>query len=409
MQPSSPRRQVISWCFYDWANTAYSGLMITFIFPALFQKFYAPDPVMGQSLWGYAMAASAVLAALLAPLLGRYMDRRGSPLFYVTAFTALYAFLTLAVGILPVSQDSLYAVIALIVAATCAYELAFIAYNAILPQIAAPEKLGRISGYGWALGYLGGLLSLGLSLWLITGRDGQSLPALIAIQTALWTAVFALPLAMTKFAPTARRAAMPGAPGVVASYKNIFARHKGLGRFLIAYLLFTDGLATLFAFVGIYMAGMFDLPPQKVLIYAILMQLAAGLGAFGFAKIDDIWGSAKVIKLSLIALACFSLIGVAVAKLWWFVAFACCAAVFVGPVQSSARSHIARIAGEDDRAQLFSLMTFSGKATAFLGPFIVAAITHASGSQQMGMLPVCLFFVAAFFILSQKKLREPKH
>jgi UMF1 family MFS transporter len=164
-------------------------------------------------------------------------------------------------------------------------------------------------------------------------------------------------------------------------------------------MIYTDGLATVFAFGGVYAAGTFDMTQTEVLQFGIAINVTAGLGALALAWVDDWIGGRNTILLSLVGLIIGSTAILIVDDVLWFWVFAMIVGIFIGPLQSASRSHLARVAPEALRSQMFGLFMFSGKATAFIGPLLVGWVTAAVASQRWGMSTIVAFFVIGFALM----------
>jgi len=417
--PRTRARSILAWCLYDWANSAYPTVIVTFVFAAYFTTALNETPEEGTRRWGEAMAISGLAVAFLAPILGALADQGGARKPWIGVFTAL-AVLS-ALGLWFVLPDPSFAVLALVLVAlgNAAFELGQVFYNAMLPGIAPRNRLGRVSGWAWGLGYAGGLVCLVLVLVLFVRGEG----AFIRLDTAtaqhirivgpfvaLWFALFALPL--FAFTPERARAPRHGAMATVrAGMGSLWAilralpRHGQVGRFLLARMLYTDGLNTLFAFGGIYAAGTFAMTFQDILVFGILLNIAAGLGAAAFAWIDDAIGARRTILIALAGLIVAGSEILLVESKIWFTAIACVIGVFIGPAQAASRSLMARLAPAGARAELFGLYAVSGKATAFMGPALVGWVTAWADSQRVGMATIIVFFAAGLILFWP--LRDP--
>ena len=412
------RRGVLSWCLYDWANSAYPTVIVTFIFAAYFTTALSPDPETGTTRWGYALTVSGLLIAVLAPILGTLADQGGRRKPWIGGFTLLAVLA--AFGLWWVAPDPAFALLALalVVIGNSAFELGQVFYNAMLPDIAPRGRLGRVSGWAWSLGYAGGLACLALVLLLFVLEEGALVPLdrsaaehvrITGPFVALWLVLFALPLFL--FTPDSPPPRTGGAQGLAAGLKELghtlrrLPRMGGIGRFLLARMLYTDGLNTLFAFGGVYAAGTFGMGFQDILVFGILLNVAAGLGALAFSWIDDLLGAKRTIVISLIGLIGAGIAILLVETRFAFTALGCVIGVFIGPAQSASRSMMARLAPPEARGELFGLYALSGKATAFLGPAVVAWTTDFAGSQRTGMATILVFFVVGLVLLLP--LRDP--
>lgn len=416
--PPQTRLSIAAWCFFDWANSAFPTVIITFIFAAYYTRALAPNEEVGTSEWGWAMSLSGLAIAVLAPTLGALADQGGRRKPYIF----LLSLVCVACGVLlwTIAPERDLALRALIVVglANVAFELGQVFYNAMLPEVAPPGKLGRVSGWAWAMGYGGGLACLVLSLVLFVqpdpspwglDRDAGEHVRATGPFVAVWYLVFALPMFL--LTPERASTGIPAAAAIRAGLASLWRtlkalpEHPGMLRFLIARMIYIDGLNTLFAFGGIYAAGSFGMTFEEVLIFGILLNVTAGLGAFAFAWIDDWIGPKRTIVISVAAL---TLLGGAIllieSKLLFYV-LGSAIGVFIGPTQSASRSLMARMAPEAVRTELFGLYAFSGRVTAFLGPFLVGLVTLWASSQRVGMSVILAFFVVGLAILWP--LREP--
>jgi UMF1 family MFS transporter len=284
-------------------------------------------------------------------------------------------------------------------------EYSYIFYNAMLPELAPPDRVGRWSGWGWGLGYAGGLLCLLAALWIMegggSGPPGGGAGSLVRIRAGFvlagaWYLLFSLPLIL--LVPDTRglgkplaRAVRDGVGRLVEMIREV-RRYRQIALFLLARMIYIDALATIFALGGVYAAGAFDMSERSVLLFGVVLNVAAGLGAGVFAGLDDRIGPRATILISLGGLVTGALVILLVHGTLFFWAAGTFMGLFVGPVQAASRSYMARIAPETLRNQMFGLYAFSGKATAFVGPFLVGWLSYLSGSQRIGMgvIPVLL-------------------
>ncbi|MCZ6812682.1 MAG: MFS transporter [Alphaproteobacteria bacterium] len=416
--PGAGRRARVAWCLYDWANSSFPAVILTFVFAAYFVRGVAVTPVQGTGLWAAAITASALAIAVASPVLGAIADCSGARKPWLGAFTILCIGATASLWWVRPGPDWILLALVLVGVANFAFELAIVFYNAMLPEICPEDRLGRLSGWGWGLGYGGGLVCL--LIVLLGFVQAEALPfgldrtawehvRIAAPIAAAWTAVFALPLFLmvpdkTGSGPGAIAAVRLGLRQLAGTFRALRGR-PGILRFLIARMIYTDGLNTLFAFAGIYARVTWGMEVEEVILFGIVLNLTAGLGAAGFAWVDDWIGARRTILIALVGLTLLGgLILVVQAKLWFWILGAAIG-IFLGPAQAASRSLMARMAPPDMRAEMFGLFAFSGKATAFVGPFLFAWATTAFDSQRAGMATVLAFFVVGFVILWP--LKEP--
>jgi UMF1 family MFS transporter len=176
-------------------------------------------------------------------------------------------------------------------------------------------------------------------------------------------------------------------------------QHSSILRFLLAHMIYIDGLTTMFVFGGVFTAGTFKMNEQEVLMFGIAINLTAGVGAVTFAFLDDRLGGKRIILISLMGLIVPGIFMLTAKTVVWFWVFGMIVGIFAGPAQTASRSYLARVSPKPLRNQMFGLFALSGKATAFLGPLLVGWITYATGSQRLGMSIVIFFFIAGFILM----------
>lgn len=411
-RPPHGRAGLVAWCLYDFANSAFPTVIITFVFSAYFVRGVAADVESGTAAWGHAMAIAGLATALLSPVLGAVADRTGRRKPWILLFTII----CIAAGgcLWFVRPDPAFILLGLTLAvvASIAFEVATVFYNAMLPDLVPPDRIGRWSGWAWGIGYLGGLLCLVVALFglVMTDRPLFGLDKAtsehvraVAPLTAIWFAAFALPF----FVLTPDRAATGVRPLQAARTGLAQIRHtlrhlggeRNIVRFLVARLFYTDALNTLFAFGGIYAAGTFGMGFDEVIMFGIALNVTAGLGAAAFAWIDDRVGPKATILLALAGLMLFGVAVLLTGSKAWFWAFGLAIGIFVGPAQAASRSLMAHLAPPGRESEMFGLFALSGKITSFMGPAVLAWMTLAFDSQRAGMGSIIVFFAVGAIIL----------
>jgi UMF1 family MFS transporter len=445
------RRAVGAWIIFDWATQPHYTLVTTFVFAPYFAAHVAETPVAGQAMWGYATGAAGVAIALLSPALGAIADAGGSRKPWIAAFSLLLvagaASLWFAA---PGAEHAVALALVGFAIATIGAEFATVFTNSMMPDLVEEDRLGRLSGTGWAVGYIGGLVSLiavlgflvaspdsGLTLFGIApilGLDPGSFAGDRASGpfSALWYAVFVLPLFL--FTPDQPRRAdladavrrgLAGLKATLVALKD----HANIGLYLLAHMIYADGLVALFAFGGIYAAGIFGWTSFELGLFGILLTITATIGAIVGGRLDDRIGAKPVIVggLVLLTLASVAILSVDAGHVGFvfavdpaqpdgglfastgervYLAIGAVIGALAGPVQSASRSLMARIVPRDKTTEFFGLYALSGKLTSFVGPLAVGAVTAISQSQRIGISMLVLFFVAgAVLFLGVRPLR----
>jgi len=422
---TTDRRAIFSWALYDFANSPFTTLVVTFVYATYFSESIAANSVEGQALWGYAITISALIIAVFSPVLGALADQGGYRKRFVVIATLITAAATAALyGILP---GQVMLALTVFVIANVAFEFAIVFYNAYLPDLATSKDIGRISGWGWGLGYFGGVLALlaalvmfvqpdglvtsfaqlGLGLpdgpWFgFSTENGENVRA-TNLLAAVWLLVFSLPLFF--FVHERKRPTRSGAPIIRGSLQQLMStfhevrKHKETAKFLFARLIYNNGLVTIFSFGGIYAAGTFGFSLTDVLIFGVVINIAAGLGAIAMGYVDDWIGAKRTIVVSLLGLLLAGCIGVFARDAVWFWVAGLIIGVFSGPNQAASRSLMGRYAPKGLENEFFGFYAFSGKGSAFIGPLLVGLVTSISESQRAGMAVVIVLFVIGSALL----------
>jgi MFS transporter, UMF1 family len=436
-------RAIVGWVLFDWAAQPFFTLVTTFVYAPYFAAAVVADPVEGQALWGYAKAASGLLIASLSPVLGAIADASGRRKPWIVAFGTLLVIGSAALWFGKPGEGALVVLVAFAIASIGA-EFATVFNNAMMPTLVSRERLGWLSGTGWATGYVGGLVSLFLVLGLLaanpqSGKTLLGLPPLFGLDpamregdratgplSALWFVVFVLPLLLyTPDVPgrlPARAAVSQGLRSLADTLRGL-PRQRDTSLFLLAYMIAADGLVALFAFGGIYAAGTFGWGLIEIGLFGVVLTVTGTIGAYVGGRLDDRIGPKPVIMMSLAVLIAADiaillidpdyvpLIGrvspptggdglFAAPAERAFLAVGMVIGLAAGPLQAAARTLLVRLAPPDRITQFFGLFALSGKVTSFLGPFLVGVVTAATLSQKAGMAVLIGFFLVGFVLIA---------
>jgi MFS transporter, UMF1 family len=418
-QPQPVSRSALwSWAMFDFGNSGFTTVVSTFVFSAYFIQAIAPDPTTGTALWGTATGIAGILIAITSPVAGAVADHTGRRKPWLAFFTLLCVVATAALWFAEPGVSSIPLALTVVIFGTVGFEVGLVFYNSMLPGLTTPNRIGRVSGLAWGLGYAGGLICLVIALTGFIQADpapfgldkgnAEHVRATMLV-TALWIALFTWPL--FAFTPDTPPTGVPigaaiqrGLTTLIATLRNARQNANNF-RFLIARMIYIDGVNTMFAFGGVYAAGTFGMTLEEIIIFGIALNITAGLGAAIFGWVDDRLGSKQTLTISLIALTVTSiavLIAQTVPQFW---VAALTMSTFFGPVQAASRTFMARLAPPELRGEMFGLFSVSGKVTSFVGPFAVGAVTALSGSQRIGMATLLFFLVAGLMLL--QTVKEP--
>jgi UMF1 family MFS transporter len=413
MTAPASRLAKASWALYDCGNSAFSAVIVTFVFATYFSQGIALTPVDGTADWGWAMTVSALAVAVLSPIFGAIADIGGRRKPWLVVFTlATITGSALLWFAQPHHSYIAYTLMVVVLTNIC-FEIASVFYNAMLPELVDDDHMGRLSGWGWGLGYIGGLACLIVALFAFVqaptplfGLDKESAEQVRVVGplVAVWLLLFSIPIVL--FTPDTKSTGVPKLEAVRRGLKQLRGTfmnlwdHRQTALFLLARMIYTDGLNTLFAFGGIFAAGAFGMPMDEVIKFGILLNVTAGIGALGFAWVDDWIGAKPTILIALAGLVVSGAIAISVQDVTWFWIAGAFLGIFVGPAQAASRSLMGRIAPPEMRGEMFGLYALSGKASAFLGPFVLGTVTYLTASQRIGMATILAFFVVGGILLA---------
>lgn len=397
------------WALFDWASSPVPTLHATFVFAVYFSTTIAPDN--GTVLWAQMTAITSLLIALLSVFVGRFADSKGLIKHALTISLLIGALSVMGLWYAEPSSDFILYALLLSALSIFMMEIGFVFYNALLVHLVPTEKMGRLSGIAWGIGYVGAVVALSLALAIFIlpeqapfGLDKAQAEHVRAtmIFAGLWAFIFYIPLFLFVKSPPAT----PQEGRYLTQVKQAIQDARSIPdmiRFLIARMAFNDGLVTLFALGGIFAAKVFSFTQTEILIFAIALNISAGLGAIGGGWADDRLGALPTIRYALIGLMICGTIAICAPSKEVFWAATVILGLFVGPCQSASRSYVARRAPEDSKASLFGLYMLSGKATSFIGPLLYGWLVYFTGIERAGMAIVIILVVIGYVLLPKDK------
>tara|TARA_B100000686_G_scaffold330130_1_gene392033 strand:+ start:263 stop:1489 length:1227 start_codon:yes stop_codon:yes gene_type:complete len=406
-------KKIFNFALYDFANSAFTTIIITFIFSTYFAKQIAPNPVLGQSYWGWTIGITGVVVALIGPLLGTIADKKNYSEFFIKIFTIICISLTCLLWFSKPSEKYLIYTLFIVGLANIFYELSLIFYNSTLKKISESNNLGKSSGFSFALGYIGGIIVLIICITIFI--DNDSLPfglskensenvRATSILVAFWYLIFSMPFLFNL--KKTNKNEIEEKINYTKNFKELIW-DKGLnniGKFLLARMLYADGLNAIIIMGGIFAVGVFSLEIKDLLVLSVLMNITAFIGAIVGGYANDRFSSKSVIIFSLIGLILSSSIILFLKSKIIFLFFASINGFFIGPVQSASRVFMTKSIDENNQASGFGLFALSGKLTSFIGPLLVSTITYISNSQKIGFSSaIALLLIGLLVLLKVKK------
>lgn len=407
------RRRVVAWGLWDWGSASFNAVVTTFVFTVyLTSSGFGPEGVVESQL-GWALAGAGLLIALLAPVTGQRSDTSGRRKLWLGVNTYIVVAITLAMFFVEPDPSFVWLGLLLVAGGNVFFEFAGVNYNAMLRQVSTPASIGRVSGFGWGMGYVGGIVLLLIVYFgFIQGFFG--LPSengldvrLSMIVAALWFGIFALPVL---FAVPEYRGA-----GTRRERIGFFASYARLGRdiarlwrdsratvwFLLASAVFRDGLAGVFTFGGVLAASVFGFSAGEVILFAIAANVIAGISTIAVGALDDRLGAKPVIVTALVGLIVSGLLVFFLRDggpiVFWTAGLAL--TLFVGPAQSASRTFLARIIPPGREGEVFGLYATTGRAVSFLAPTMFALFVGLTGDSAFGILGIVLVLLAGLLLL----------
>ncbi len=438
------KKGIFSWMLFDWAAQPYHTVLITFIFAPYFVAQVAPNAVEGQAMWGFAMGIGGIFIALLAPILGAMADVTGPRKPFIGFFSILViagaSFLWFATsgGTAPINLILIAFVIGLI-----GIEFSTVFTNSMMPSLVSREDLGKLSGSGWALGYIGGIIALVIVLAFmsadpISGKTMVGLSPMLGLDAsqfegeratgplaAIWFLIFIIPLFL--FTPDIPKKKGQG-QALKKALSNLWEtlrelpKRKSYFSFLITSMFYRDGLNGLFMFGGIYAAGVLGMSITQIGIFGIIAGIAGALGAFLGGRMDAKFGPKVVVFIScwLLIIACTIIVSTTPQNIFFVVPVTSASTPVIvfylagsligasgGALQAASRTLLVDQVEKDETTQAFGLYALTGRATSFIAPMAIGYVTLVSQDQRIGITPViALLLLGALGLMFVKEKKS---
>jgi MFS transporter, UMF1 family len=411
-QSTSTRAQRLAWCLYDFANSSFPTVIVTAVYVLYFKNVVVGgDPGASDRLWGAANSAGAFLVFLTAPLLGAVADVSGRKRAFLAAYALTCAAATALLSL--TGPGTVALAVGAFVVATVGFEGSCVFYNAFLPELVPESRMGRLSGAGWALGYVGGLLCLLAVLPLAAHRT-----ALVPLVVAAWYLVFSLP-SLLLLRDRARPVRAPGAPSYLVQGARRFVatlreirRYPSLVRFLTAYFFFENAIVTVIVFTVAFTADTLRFGMTENVVLIVVMNAIAAPGALLFGRLADAVGCKRTLVVTVVMWLAV-VVGAEIAA-WpglfsaggakgFFWGVAVLASLCIGASQATARTFVGLLAPEGRSGEFFGYMAFTGKGSAILGPLVFGVVSEAFASQRAAVATIGVFFAVGLALLLRVK------
>lgn len=420
----STKGRILAWSLWDWGSAAFNAVVTTFVFTVYITGASFGDKNSITAQLGWALAIAGFLIAVLAPITGQRSDTSGRRKFWLGVNTFIVVALTASMFFVEASPSFLLLGLFLVAAGNVFFEFAAVNYNAMLAQVSTPRSIGKVSGFGWGMGYIGGialllivyfgLINPEVGLFGVTSENGLAVRVSMLI-SAIWFGLFALPVlfAVPEFrAPNAVRRERVGFFQSYVVLAHDIARLWKTSRqtvyFLIASAVFRDGLAGVFTFGGVLAASVFGFSAGEVIIFAIAANVVAGIATIGVGAFDDRLGAKPVIVTALIGLVVCGLIVFLLhdggQMVFWTAGLAL--TLFVGPAQSASRTFLARLIPAGREGEVFGLYATTGRAVSFLAPTAFALSVTIFGATYWGILGIILVLLVGLLLLLPVKAKQ---
>jgi UMF1 family MFS transporter len=408
LNPGVARREVFGWAMYDFANSGYTTVVLTAVFNAYFVNVVAQKAAWGTFAWTATLSVSYAIVMFLGPLIGAWTDAHASKKRALAVVTILCVLATLALA--GAGPGTVAWAVFFIVVSNVAYAIGENLGAAFLPELARPEALGKVSGWGWSLGYFGGILALGISLaWVMSaGKRGSTTSEAVAGTMLITAAIYAI-AAVPTFLLLRERArptglALPGAVEALRRLRDTFQHARQYRDLLLVFACGTcyqAGVATVIALAAIYAQEAMGFTTEDTIKLILTVNVTAAIGAFLFGYAQDWIGKVNALRVTLVLWFVGNIVAYMAQTQAVFWVAANLAGICMGSSQSAGRALVAYLSPPDRSAEFFGLWGFATRLAAILGPLTYGAVTWITGgNHRLAILMSSVFFIAALVILA---------
>lgn len=401
---SSGKGKIFVWTLFDFANTSYSIVVVTFLYAVYFKKTVAAGEPVGDLYWSIATSSAMIITAVIAPILGAIADYSAGKKRFLLFFTLLCIAATSALYF--IGPGEIFWGVVIFIIANVGFEAGLVFYDAFLPEITSAKNYGRVSGYGFGMGYLGSLATLGI-VYPFIQNDAVKETFPVA---ALFFLIFSLPLFLKlkdsrKIVKAEKSFVSIGLNRVWTTITQL-KNYKNLAVFLLAYFFYIEGVNTVIFFSGNYASTTLGFSDTELLIFFLTVQTTAIIGSVLLGILADSFGQKRTIMITLAMWLITVMLAYIVESKSGFYIVGLIAGAAMGSNQSISRSLMSKLTPFEKKTEFFGFYSFFGKSSAVIGPLVFGLISYLSGSQRLAIISIGFFFITGMIILT--KVKDPK-
>jgi len=399
-------QQIVYWLLYDFANTSYSLMITTLTFAMYYKMIVVPNAEYGDFFWGLIVSISMAIVAIISPMLGAIADYSSRKKRFLRIFTLMSVLFT---GLLFFATERNFLLSSIFfILSNIGFQSGLVFYNSFLPQLTPPKTRGKVSGQGFAAGYFGALVSIGIAFPFLKGgfeAENRINIRISFLVCALFFLIFAAPALLWLREPKQKNIpkwelAKIGWHRIRFTFKEIRNQFQNLFRFLLSFFVFKDGIETVIVFSSIYAAGTLNMPPHRIVFFFLIVQSTAIIGSLLFGWVTDRIGAKRSLMITLV-IWIFVVVGAFLCQTEvQFYVIGLLAGIAMGSSQSSSRCLLIELSPQEKQAEFFGFYSFCGKTSAILGPILFGTLSRFLG-QRIAVLSLLLFFGFGIYFLEK--------